>query len=171
GGDGLAAVVPLQHEHRVDQVVHGEAGLPDQAAHEIGAAVAAGAGVGVGAALAGKGHVCSSTAGAMLCGPAIIRKKGAPHMSIAYGCVLIAIILPFIWAGVAKSQYMKSKNYDNHNPRLLLDQLQGPQQRANWAQQNAFEALPGFIGAVVIAQLAGVSVDLINSLAVIFIIA
>src|SRR5690606_40061599 len=96
GGDGLAAVVPLQHEHRVDQVVHGEAGLPHQAAHEIGAVVAAGAGVGVGAALAGKGHVRSSTAGAMLCGPAIIRKKGAPHMSIAYGCVLIAIILPFI---------------------------------------------------------------------------
>ena len=92
-------------------------------------------------------------------------------MSIAYGCVLIAIILPFIWAGVAKSQFMKSKNYDNHNPRLLLDKLQGPQQRANWAQQNAFEALPGFIGAVVIAQLGGVSVDLINSLAVIFILA
>ncbi len=92
-------------------------------------------------------------------------------MTIAYGCVLIAIILPIIWAGVAKSPLFKSKSYDNHSPRLLLANLEGRSQRANWAQQNAFEALPGFIGAVLIAIVAGVSATVVNALAVIFILA
>lgn len=92
-------------------------------------------------------------------------------MTIAYVCVLIAIVLPVIWAGVAKSPAFKDKSYDNHNPRLALATLEGRAQRANWAQQNAFEALPGFIGAVLIAMVAGVPASVVNTLAVIFILA
>ena len=92
-------------------------------------------------------------------------------MTIAYGCILIAIILPVIWASVAKSPAFKDKSYDNSKPRVALATLEGRAQRANWAQQNAFEALPGFIGAVLIAIVAGVSAGVINTLAVIFIIA
>lgn len=92
-------------------------------------------------------------------------------MTLAYGCVLIAIILPYIWASIAKTPYFKAKNYDNNNPRVMLENLDGAHQRANWAQQNAFEALPGFIGAVIIAQLAGVTQGVIDLLAVIFILA
>ena len=92
-------------------------------------------------------------------------------MTIAFGCVLIAIILPYIWAGFAKTPFMKSKNYDNNNPRILLEKLDGQYQRANWAQQNAFESLPGFIAAVIIAHIAGVAQNTIDILAVIFILA
>jgi len=101
----------------------------------------------------------------------IIRKKGLKLMAIAYGCILIAIILPLLWASVAKSPAFKDKSFDNSKPRLVLAALEGRAQRANWAQQNAFEALPGFIGAVLIAIVAGVSATLINTLAVIFIVA
>lgn len=92
-------------------------------------------------------------------------------MTIAYGCILIAIVLPIIWASVAKSPAFKDKSFDNSRPREGLAALSGRAQRANWAQQNAFEALPGFIGAVLIAIVAGVSATLINTLAVIFIVA
>ncbi|MAT52612.1 MAG: hypothetical protein CMK32_15645 [Porticoccaceae bacterium] len=92
-------------------------------------------------------------------------------MTPAYTCVLIAVILPFIWAAIAKRPFFKAQNYDNNAPRQLLETLEGAYKRANWAQQNAFEALPGFIGGVVIAQLAGVAPAMINTLAVIFIVA
>ncbi len=92
-------------------------------------------------------------------------------MTIAYGCVLIAIVLPIVWASMAKSPTFKNKSYDNSQPRVVLAALEGRAQRANWAQQNAFEALPGFIGAVLIAIVAGVSANLINTLCVIFIVA
>lgn len=91
-------------------------------------------------------------------------------MTIAFTCVLIAIILPYIWAWYAKSPAIKAGNFDNSKPRELLARLEGPSQRANWAQQNAFEALPGFIAAVIIAHVTGVAQHLIDILAVIFIV-
>ena len=92
-------------------------------------------------------------------------------MTIAYGCILIAIILPLVWSSIAKSPAFKDKSFDNGRPRAILAAMEGRAQRANWAQKNAFEALPGFIGAVLIAIVAGVSATLINTLAVIFIVA
>ena len=43
-------------------------------------------------------------------------------------------------------------------------------QQCYWAQQNTFEALPGFIGAVIIAHLAGGAQDSIDTLSVGYII-
>ena len=92
-------------------------------------------------------------------------------MTIAYFCVLIAVVLPLVWAGAAKKGLVKSRQYDNNAPRLQLENLDGAAQRANWAQQNAYEALPGFIAAVIIAHLANAEQITIDSLAVVHVLA
>lgn len=76
-------------------------------------------------------------------------------MTTAYWCVIIAIIMPVLLTGLAKfTSGFRPK--DNHNPRAYLSTLTGWQQRANWAQQNTFESIPGFMAAVIIAhQMAG----------------
>jgi uncharacterized MAPEG superfamily protein len=60
---------------------------------------------------------------------------------------------PYIWAGIAKftSGFLPR---DNHNPREYLEKLQGLAKRAHCAQLNTFESIPGFMAAVIIAQLA-----------------
>ena len=92
-------------------------------------------------------------------------------MTIAFICVLIAIILPQIWAAVAKAPLVKSKAYDNAASRPQLEKLSGASQRAKWAEQNSYEALPGFIAAVIIAHLAGAGQDTMDMLAVVHVVA
>ena len=72
-------------------------------------------------------------------------------MTIAYWCVLVAAILPLIWAGAAKSG---AENYDNASPRSFMAALSGWQLRADWAQQNSYEAFPPFAAAVIIAHVS-----------------
>ena len=88
-------------------------------------------------------------------------------MTIATWCVLIAFILPIVWAGFAKS----AGGYNNQAPREYLGGLAGWAQRANWAQQNAFEAAPAFAAGVIIAQQAGASQATVDTLALVFILA
>jgi uncharacterized MAPEG superfamily protein len=71
-------------------------------------------------------------------------------MTVAYWCVVFAVFLPIIWVGVAK---VNGSGYDNTKPRVWLADLDGVGQRANWAQQNAYEAFPPFAVAVIIAHL------------------
>ncbi len=93
-------------------------------------------------------------------------------MTIAFVCVLIAIVLPQIWAAIAKSQLVKSGEYNNNAPRpQLAAQLSGPQQRAKWAEQNTYETLPGFIAGVIIAHLAGADQLTIDILAIVYVVA
>lgn len=73
-------------------------------------------------------------------------------MTIAYWSVLAAILLPFPFSWIAK---FSQPGFDNAKPREFLAGLDGVGARANWAQINTFEALPGFIGAVIIAHLTG----------------
>ena len=79
--------------------------------------------------------------------------------SLAYWCVLVAALLPIVCAGIAKSGRFgvaRSKGgYDNQNPRDWLARQEDWRARANAAQANSFEALPFFIGAVVIAHQLG----------------
>ena len=72
-------------------------------------------------------------------------------MTIAYWCVLVAAILPLIWAGAAKSG---AENYDNASPRAFMAALDGWHLRADWAQQNAYEAFPPFAAGVIIAHVS-----------------
>lgn len=89
-------------------------------------------------------------------------------MTIAYWCVLAAILLPYIWTGVAKFT-SGFRPRDNHNPREYLEQLEGPAKRAHWAQLNTFESIPGFMAAVIIAHLAGASQTAVDAIAAVYI--
>ncbi|MDG1462379.1 MAG: MAPEG family protein, partial [Gammaproteobacteria bacterium] len=73
-------------------------------------------------------------------------------MTFAYWSVLLAALLPLIWAGVAKTG---AEGYDNHKPRVFLAELRGRAQRANWAQSNSYESFPPYAAAVIIASLVG----------------
>jgi uncharacterized MAPEG superfamily protein len=89
-------------------------------------------------------------------------------MTIAYWCVLAAILLPYIWTGVAKFT-SGFRPRDNHNPREYLEKLEGPAKRAHWAQLNTFESIPGFMAAVIIAHLAGAPQSTVDAIAVTYI--
>jgi uncharacterized MAPEG superfamily protein len=93
------------------------------------------------------------------------------HLTIAYWCVLVAIILPIIWIGFAKAGTRNYIHEHNSAPRELLNTLTGFRKRAVWAQQNAFEALPGFIAGSIIAHLMEASQFELDITALIFIIA
>ena len=95
------------------------------------------------------------------------------QFTIAYWCVLIAALLPFACAYIAKGPGLgkprKQGGFDNANPRAWLARQTDWQARANAAQANSFEALPFFIGAVVIAHQLNASQGIVDILAVIFV--
>lgn len=91
-------------------------------------------------------------------------------MTIAYTCVLIAILIPYFLAYYFKQDYFKAGDYDNNAPRDQMARLEGSRRRALWAFENSFEGLPGFIAAVIIAHLAGASQSVIDTLAVIYVV-
>jgi uncharacterized MAPEG superfamily protein len=88
-------------------------------------------------------------------------------MTIALWCVLLAGLLPYVATVIAKA----GGDYDNRDPRAWLGQLQGYRCRANAAAMNAFEALPLFAAAVLIAHLLRGPQLSANLLAVGFIVA
>jgi uncharacterized MAPEG superfamily protein len=95
------------------------------------------------------------------------------HFTVAYWCVLIAALLPFGCAWLAKSQGIgkprEQGGFDNRDPRAWLAQQRDWNARANSAQANSFEALPFFIGAVIIAHQLGAPQTRLDILAVVFI--
>ena len=97
----------------------------------------------------------------------------AAHFTIAYWCVLIAAMLPIACAWLAKSKGFgkprREGGYDNAEPRTWLAQQTDWHARANAAQANSFEALPFFIGAVVIAHQLGAPQTGVDILSVVFI--
>jgi len=96
------------------------------------------------------------------------------HFSIAYWCVLVAALLPLVCAGIAKGGKFGTRpeqgGYDNANPRAWLASQTDWRARANAAQANSFEALPFFIGAVVIAHQLGADQVRIDALAGLFVV-
>ena len=95
------------------------------------------------------------------------------RMTVAYWCVLIAALLPLACSWLAKYQDVgkpRSKGgFDNDEPRAWLARQQGWKARANAAQANSFEALPFFIGAVIIAHQLGAPQTRLDILAVLFV--
>ena len=93
--------------------------------------------------------------------------------TIAYWCVLIAALLPIACAGLAKWQaFGKPRSqggFDNVDPRAWLARQEGWKARANAAQANSFEALPFFIGAVIIAHQLGATQARLDILALVFV--
>lgn len=95
------------------------------------------------------------------------------RFTVAYWCVLIAALLPICCAWLAKSgsfgKSRKDGGFDNRNPRAWMAKQTDWQARANAAQANSFEALPFFIGAVIIAHLLGAGQTLLDILAFLYV--
>lgn len=75
-------------------------------------------------------------------------------MTLAYWCVLFAMLLPWIAAFYAK-KYAGFTATDNYNPREFLARAQGKAAQANAAQQNGYEVFAPFAAAVIIAHCTG----------------
>lgn len=93
--------------------------------------------------------------------------------TVAYWCVLVAALMPIACAWLGKAGRIgkprREGGFDNHDPRGWFARQTDWRARANAAQANCFEALPFFIGAVIIAhQLQAVQVRL-DILAFVFI--
>lgn len=89
-------------------------------------------------------------------------------MTIAFACVLLMGLLPYVAAGIAKKGF---EGYDNSLPRQWLAIQTGFRARANAAQANLFESLPFFFAAVIIASIAKAPQERVDLLAIGFVIA
>ena len=74
-------------------------------------------------------------------------------MTFAYVCIVIALILPMIWAGIAKKESKIPIN--NNAPRDHICHLQGRAKNAYGVEQNSYESFPPFAIAVIVAHLTG----------------
>jgi uncharacterized MAPEG superfamily protein len=88
-------------------------------------------------------------------------------MTLAHWCVLVAALLPISCAWIAKAGRFGFR--ENRDPRAWLAQQSGWRARANAAQANSFEALPFFIGAVLIAHQVQAPQRWVDTLALAFI--
>ncbi|MFM2050765.1 MAG: hypothetical protein RL682_1256 [Pseudomonadota bacterium] len=96
------------------------------------------------------------------------------HFTVAYWCVLVVALLPIVCAGLAKAGKFgtprRDGGYDNGDPRAWLARQTDWRARANAAQANSFEALPFFIGAVLIAHQLGAPQARLDILAFLFVV-
>ena len=95
------------------------------------------------------------------------------RFTVAYWCVFIAALLPLACTGLAKwpglGKPRREGGFDNADPRGWLARQIDWQARANAAQANSFEALPFFIGAVIIAHQLGAPQARLDIMAVLFV--
>ena len=77
-------------------------------------------------------------------------------MTIPFWCVFVAGVLPYVWVTIAARERARQfGSVDNKLPRPQELALTGLGARAMGAHNNAFEALPTFVGAVIIAHICG----------------
>lgn len=89
-------------------------------------------------------------------------------MTVAYWCVFVAALLPYLW-----SMSWRWPIYSfqiNLAPRSFEERLTGWRQRAHWAHLNAFENFPPFVAAVIVAQQLGALQATVDKLALAFIV-
>jgi uncharacterized MAPEG superfamily protein len=95
-------------------------------------------------------------------------------LTVAYWSVLVVALLPIVCAGLAKwgsfGKPRREGGLDNHLPRAWLARQTGWRARANAAQANSFEALPLFMGAVIIAHQLGAPQTRLDVLAFVFVV-
>jgi uncharacterized MAPEG superfamily protein len=93
-------------------------------------------------------------------------------MTIPFWCVLVAGLLPYVWVTIAAGERRKQfGTVDNKLPRLQEAQLSGRGARAMGAHNNAFEALPLFASAVIIAHICGADASWSADFAMLFVLA
>lgn len=88
-------------------------------------------------------------------------------MTIAYYCVFIAALIPYIFTAMAKAG---APGFNNYKVRDFQNKLEGWRRRAHWAHQNGMEAFPPFAAGVIIAHLVGAKQQTIDILAVTFVV-
>jgi uncharacterized MAPEG superfamily protein len=95
-------------------------------------------------------------------------------LTVAYWAVLMVALLPIVCAGLAKwgafGKPRRDGGFDNHLPRAWLARQTDWRARANAAQANSFEALPLFMGAVIIAHQLGAPQTRLDVLAFVFVV-
>jgi len=77
-------------------------------------------------------------------------------MTTPFWCLLLVVFLPYVLSSLGG--YYRAKQLgavDNRHPRAQAAALEGAGARVYAAQQNAWEALPVFSAAVIVAHLAG----------------
>lgn len=89
-------------------------------------------------------------------------------MTVAFWCVFVAGLLPYVATVTAKAG---RRGFDNRDPRAWLAQQEGFRKRANNAQLNSFEAFPLFAAAVIIAHVTNGPQPLVDALALVFVAA
>lgn len=91
-------------------------------------------------------------------------------MTIAYWCIFIAALLPYVWTTLGKSA-ATGEAYDNRDPRGWMARQTHPRVlRGNAAHLNAFEAFAPFAASVLMAQAAGVPETRVAIAAVAFVV-
>ena len=88
-------------------------------------------------------------------------------MTFAYMCIVIALILPIILAGIAKKGSELPIN--NNDPRSHVRHLKERAKYAYGAEQNCYESFPPFAIAVLVAHITGTTQLTIDILAGLFV--
>ena len=88
-------------------------------------------------------------------------------MTFAYMCIVIALILPIILAGIAKKGSEVPIN--NNDPRDHVRHLKKRAKYAYGAEQNCYESFPPFAIAVLVAHITGATQLTIDILAGLYI--
>lgn len=88
----------------------------------------------------------------------------SPKIGLAIQAMLVACLLPFAFAALAKI-VGGFKMSDNANPRDFLGRTTGLAARLNAVQANSFESLPIFLAAVLVAMYCFVPQNVINMIA------
>ncbi|MGE7960223.1 MAPEG family protein [Pseudomonas sp. NPDC089530] len=92
-------------------------------------------------------------------------------MSIAFWCMLISALLIYVARMPVAKAMQEQGGYNNHLPRQQQAQLTGFGARAVAAHQNSFEAFMLFAVGVLMAHVTQTQGWLIDTLAIVFVIA
>ena len=93
-------------------------------------------------------------------------------MTTPFWCLLVVMLMPFVLAGVGG--YLRARQFgtlDTKYPRQQSAKGEGATARAVAAQANAWEALPIFASAVLVAHVAGADPERSATLSLLYVVA
>jgi uncharacterized MAPEG superfamily protein len=88
-------------------------------------------------------------------------------MTIAFWCVLAALLAPYFLSLAARSQVSRGEYVGD--PRAYSERLTGWHRRAHLAHLNAFEAAPTIVAGVMVAEFAHAPRIYVDALALAFV--
>jgi uncharacterized MAPEG superfamily protein len=88
-------------------------------------------------------------------------------MTVAFWCILVALLAPYFLSLAARSQASRASYVDD--PRAYSERLTGWHRRAHLAHLNAFEAVPAIVAGVMVAEFSHAPRVYIDALALAFV--